>query len=148
MSSKQASTSTTASAKKPALSEYFYAAGKRKTAVARVRLYPKGKGVVTVNSKPFADYFKLLTSKGIVNSPLKLTGLSNEFDISVKVCGGGISAQSEAIRHGIAKALLIYNIELRATLKKAGFLTRDSRIKERKKPGLHRARRAPQFSKR
>ena len=129
-------------------SEYLYAAGKRKSAVARVRLYPKGKGVITVNEKPLEDYFKLLTSKGVITSPLKLTGLTKEFDISVKVLGGGLSAQADAIRHGISKALLVYNDGLRTTLKKAGFLTRDSRIKERKKPGLKRARRAPQFSKR
>lgn len=151
MAVKTAKTTTTikeASAKKTALPEYFYAAGKRKTAVARVRLYPKGKGIITVNEMPMLDYFKMITSAGIIKSPLKLTGLSNEFDISVKVLGGGISAQAEAVRHGISRALLVYNDTLRTTLKKAGFLTRDSRVKERKKPGLHRARRAPQFSKR
>jgi small subunit ribosomal protein S9 len=137
-----------AAAKKTPLQEYFYAAGKRKTAIARVRLYPKGKGLITVNEKPMEEYFKLITSKGIITSPLKLTGLSKDFDISVKVMGGGVSAQAEAIRHGISRALLIFNNEYRATLKKAGFLTRDARIKERKKPGLKRARRAPQFSKR
>jgi small subunit ribosomal protein S9 len=130
------------------IKEYFYAAGKRKTAIARVRLYPKGKGIITVNEKPMNEYFKLLTSAGIIGSPLKMTGLSKEFDVSVKVQGGGISAQADAIRHGISRALLCYNDTLRATLKKAGFLTRDARIKERKKPGLKRARRAPQFSKR
>lgn len=128
--------------------QYFYASGKRKTAVARVRLYPRGKGMITVNEKPSGDYFKLLTSHGILNSPFKLTGLNKEFDVSIKVSGGGINAQAEAIRHGIARALLEYNDSLRTTLKKAGFLTRDSRVKERKKPGLKRARRAPQFSKR
>jgi len=128
--------------------EYYYAAGKRKTAVARVRLYPKGKGIITVNLKPMDEYFNLITSAGIITSPLKMTGLAKEFDISVKVAGGGLSAQADAIRHGIARALLIYNDSFRTTLKKAGFLTRDSRIKERKKPGLKRARRAPQFSKR
>lgn len=140
-------TEKAAPAKKSA-QEYYYAAGKRKTAIARVRLYPKGKGLVTVNEKPMADYFKLLTSAGIITSPLKMTGTSKDFDISVRVSGGGISAQADAIRHGIARALLVYNDTLRGTLKKAGFLTRDSRIKERKKPGLKRARRAPQFSKR
>ncbi len=128
--------------------QYFYASGKRKTAVARVRLYPHGKGTITVNDKPSNEYFKLVTSNGIIGSPFKLTGLAKEFDVSVKVNGGGISAQADAIRHGISRALLEYNNTLRTTLKKAGFLTRDSRIKERKKPGLKRARRAPQFSKR
>lgn len=133
---------------KAEIKEYFYAAGKRKTAIARVRLYPKGKGLITVNDKPLEEHFKTLTSAGIIKSPLKMTGLSKEFDISVKVEGGGTSAQADAIRHGISKALLCYNDTLRTTLKKAGFLTRDARIKERKKPGLKRARRAPQFSKR
>ena len=142
------STKAPSPAVKKSIHEYFYAAGKRKTAVARVRIYPKGKGLITVNAKPLNEYFHLLTSAGVITSPLKMTGLSKEFDISVKVAGGGTSAQAEAIRHGIARALLIYNDTLRTTLKKAGFLTRDSRIKERKKPGLKRARRAPQFSKR
>jgi len=140
-------TEKTAPAKK-SVQEYYYSAGKRKTAVARVRLYPKGKGLITVNERPINEYFRLLTSAGIITSPLKMTGTAKEFDISVKVNGGGISAQADAIRHGIAKALLVYNDTLRGTLKKAGFLTRDSRVKERKKPGLKRARRAPQFSKR
>jgi small subunit ribosomal protein S9 len=140
-------TEKAAPAKKSA-QEYYYAAGKRKTAIARVRLYPKGKGIVTVNDKPLNEYFKLLTSAGIITSPLKMTGTGKDFDISVRVSGGGISAQADAIRHGIARALLVFNDSLRTTLKKAGFLTRDSRIKERKKPGLKRARRAPQFSKR
>lgn len=127
---------------------YYYSAGKRKSAVARVRMYQNGKGDVTINEKNIDEYCTLLTSKGIILSPLKLTGLTKSFDISVKVIGGGPSAQSEAIRHGISRALLEYSPELRGSLKKAGFLTRDSRIKERKKPGLKRARRAPQFSKR
>jgi small subunit ribosomal protein S9 len=134
--------------KKAAGHEYFYACGKRKTAVARVRLYTKGKGLITVNSLPAEEYFTMLTSKGIIASPLKMTGTTKDFDISVKVEGGGSSAQAEAVRHGIARALIEYNATLRPTLKRAGFLTRDSRVKERKKPGLKRARRAPQFSKR
>lgn len=137
-----------ASKAKKSTSEYFYAAGKRKTSVARVRLFTGGKGDMVVNDKPAEEYFTLLTSKGIVNSPLNITGMNKKFDISVRVGGGGMSSQAEAIRHGIARALLEYNPELRPTLKKAGFLTRDARIKERKKPGLKRARRAPQFSKR
>ena len=133
---------------KAEIKEYFYAAGKRKTAIARVRLYPKGKGLIVVNDKPLEEHFKTLTSAGIIKSPLTMTGLTKEFDISIKIQGGGVSAQADAIRHGISRALLNYNDTLRATLKKAGFLTRDARIKERKKPGLKRARRAPQFSKR
>lgn len=141
-------TSETTTKKKTRGLQYFYASGKRKSAVARVRLYPNGKGEITVNEKPASKYFSLLTSMGKVKQPLKLTGLTSKFDISVKVVGGGSSAQAEAIRHGISRALLEFNSELRTTLKKAGLLTRDARIKERKKPGLKRARKAPQFSKR
>lgn len=133
---------------KKSTAEYFYAAGKRKTSVARVRLFPGGKGDMVVNDKPAEEYFTLLTSKGVMTSPLKITGMNKKFDVSVKVIGGGMSSQAEAVRHGIARALLEYDPELRSTLKKAGYLTRDARIKERKKPGLKRARRAPQFSKR
>lgn len=140
-------TEKTAPKKSSALS-YHYAAGKRKTSIARVRLYAGGKGDVIVNDKPMDKYFTLLTSRGIILSPLKLTGLNKKFDISAKITGGGISSQAEALRHGIARALLEVDKELRTTLKKAGFLTRDARIKERKKPGLKRARKAPQFSKR
>jgi len=128
--------------------EYIYATGKRKLAVARVRLYPNGEGKITINDQPIEKYFTLLTSIGIIKSPLKLTGLTKSFDINIKIAGGGVSAQADAVRHGIAKGLLEYDQELRTTLKKAGFLTRDARIKERKKPGLKRARKAPQFSKR
>lgn len=139
---------TSAKKAKKSTAEYFYAAGKRKTSVARVRLFPGGKGDLVVNDRPAKEYFSLLTSEGVMNSPLKITGMNKKFDISAKVSGGGMNSQAEAIRHGIARALLEYNPELRATLKKAGYLTRDARIKERKKPGLKRARRAPQFSKR
>lgn len=130
------------------LKEYFYGCGKRKTSVARVRLYKNGKGIITVNSKPVEEYFVLTTQHGTIVSPLKLTGLNKKFDISIMVNGGGINAQADASRHGISRALLEYDDSLRQTLKKAGFLTRDARVKERKKPGLKRARRAPQFSKR
>jgi len=135
-------------AKSTKLQEYYYGLGKRKTAVARVRLYPNGKGAITVNEKPIEEYVKTITGSMIIKSPLKLTGVLKSFDISVKVDGGGTSAQNDAIRHGISRALLEYNDTFRSTLKKAGFLTRDARVKERKKPGLKRARRAPQFSKR
>ena len=135
-------------AKTTKLQEYYYGLGKRKTAVARVRLYPNGKGSFTVNDKPLEEFVKISTGVNIIKSPLKLTGMVKNFDVSVKVDGGGTSAQTDAIRHGISRALLEYNDTLRGTLKKAGFLTRDARVKERKKPGLKRARRAPQFSKR
>jgi small subunit ribosomal protein S9 len=126
---------------------YFYANGKRKTSVARVRLYEGGKGQITINDKMVDDYFfgNLI---GKVKAPLKLVDMQKSFDISVKVVGGGVSSQSEAVRHGISKALLVFDPALRVTLKRAGYLTRDSRVKERKKFGLHRARRAPQWSKR
>jgi small subunit ribosomal protein S9 len=116
--------------------------------VARVRIYPNGKGNIVVNDKPVEQFVKTLTGFTVIKAPLKLTGMVKNFDISVKVDGGGASAQADAIRHGISRALLEYNDTFRTTLKKAGFLTRDARVKERKKPGLKRARRAPQFSKR
>jgi small subunit ribosomal protein S9 len=126
---------------------YFYANGKRKTSVARVRLYENGKGEIIVNNHTVDDYFfGILVGK--VRAPLKLANAQKLFDIIVKVTGGGVNSQADAIRHGIAKALLEYDPELRQAMKKAGLLTRDSRIKERKKYGLHRARRAPQWAKR
>lgn len=127
---------------------YFYGTGRRKKSVARVRLY-QGTGSVTINGRNIDDYFGLETLKLIVRQPLALTGLTDKFDIECRVAGGGVTGQAGAIRHGIARALLQYNSdELRAQLKKAGFLTRDPRMKERKKYGLKAARRAPQFSKR
>lgn len=126
---------------------YFYANGKRKTAVARVRLYEGGKGEVIVNEQNLADYF-FGTLISNVKSPFKITETGKQFDVVVKVEGGGISAQSEAVRHGISKALTLFDPALRAALKKAGLITRDSRVKERKKFGLHGARRAPQWAKR
>ena len=131
----------------PRKDRYFYANGKRKTAVARVRLYENGKGQIEVNHKPAEDYFFGILL-GNLKAPLKLANAAKLFDVSAEVEGGGVSAQSDAMRHGISKALLEYDPELRPVLKKAGFLTRDSRIKERKKPGLKRARRAPQWAKR
>ena len=125
---------------------YFYANGKRKTSIARVRLYT-GKGEITVNDQPIEKYF-FGTLIGNIKSPLKLTNLLKHFDIVAYVEGGGISSQSDAIRHGISKALIEFDSSLRPVLKKEGLLTRDSRIKERKKFGLHRARRAPQWAKR
>jgi len=128
--------------------KYYYGKGKRKTATAKVRLYEKGSGQVLINDKLMDKYVPTKELKELIISPLVLTGNQKVFDMSVHVDGGGFSSQSEAIRHGVSKALLEFNIELRPTLKKEGFLTRDSRAKERKKPGLRRARRAPQFSKR
>ena len=127
---------------------FFYGTGRRKSSVARVRLY-EGTGKVTINGRDIDDYFGLETLKLIVRQPLTLTELGEKFDIECRVAGGGVTGQAGAIRHGVARALLQYDSEnLRSTLKKAGFLTRDPRMKERKKYGLKAARRAPQFSKR
>ena len=126
---------------------YFYGTGRRKHSVARVRVY-NGTGKVTINGRDMNDYFGLETLKLLVNSPLVLTENEGKFDIVVNVVGGGCAGQAGAIRHGLSRALLQFNPELRPVLKKAGFLTRDPRLKERKKYGLKAARRAPQFSKR
>jgi len=127
---------------------YFYGTGRRKESVARVRLYA-GTGSITINDRTIDDYFGLETLKLIVRQPMNLTGTLEKFDIECRVSGGGVTGQAGAIRHGVARALLQFNSdELRPALKKAGFLTRDPRMKERKKYGLKAARRAPQFSKR
>lgn len=126
---------------------YFYANGKRKTSIARVRLYENGNGKIIINDHSLEDYFFGILI-GNVKTPLKLVNMLKTFDITVKVAGGGISSQSDAVRHGISKALIVFDSALRTPLKRAGFLTRDARVKERKKFGLHRARRAPQWSKR
>ena len=126
---------------------YFYGTGRRKKSVARVRVYP-GTGNITINDRNIDDYFGLETLKLIVRQPLALTGTIEKFDIVCRVNGGGVTGQAGAIRHGLSRALLQYDEALRPTLKKAGFLTRDPRMKERKKYGLKAARRAPQFSKR
>ena len=126
---------------------YFYGTGRRKSSVARVRIY-NGTGKITVNDRDIDNYFGLETLKLIVRQPLTLTGTTDKFDVVCRVAGGGVTGQAGAIRHGIARALLQADEELRAELKKAGFLTRDPRMKERKKYGLKGARRAPQFSKR
>jgi len=126
---------------------YLYANGKRKTAVARVRLY-KGNGRIVVNGKDAREYFGTDERINVLMAPLALVHLEKSFDISAEVQGGGIQGQAEALRHGIAKALLEHDAALRGIIKPEGFLTRDDRIKERKKFGLHKARRAPQFSKR
>ncbi len=126
---------------------YFYGTGRRKESIARVRVYP-GTGNITINDRDIDDYFGLETLKLIVRQPLVLTGSKEKFDIVCRVNGGGVTGQAGAIRHGISRALLLFDAELRPVLKKAGFLTRDPRMKERKKYGLKGARRAPQFSKR
>jgi len=127
--------------------KYLNAIGRRKTAVARVRLYLNGKGAIIVNNMPPKKYFAADDASQLAN-PLKLTGLLRDFEISIIVKGGGKKAQLDAARHGIARALVAYDKELRKPIKVKGYLTRDSRKKERKKPGLKRARRAPQWSKR
>ena len=127
---------------------YFYGTGRRKSSVARVHLFPNGTGSITINGRDIDDYFGLETLKLMVRSPLALTNTDGKFDIVINVVGGGTSGQAGAIRHGLSRALLQQNEENRPVLKKAGFLTRDPRMKERKKYGLKAARRAPQFSKR
>lgn len=126
---------------------YFYGTGRRKKSIARVRLVP-GSGAITVNGRDIDDYFGLETLKLIVRQPMVETGTLGKFDMIVRVLGGGFTGQAGAIRHGLARALLQVDQENRGVLKKAGFLTRDPRMKERKKYGLKAARRAPQFSKR
>ena len=126
---------------------YFYGTGRRKSSVARVRLLP-GSGSITINGRDIDDYFGLDTLKLIVRQPLELTELTGKFDVIVNVTGGGVTGQAGAIRHGITRALIESDESLKAILKKAGFVTRDPRMKERKKYGLKAARRAPQFSKR
>ncbi len=127
---------------------YFYGTGRRKSSVARVRVYANGTGKITINDRDIDDFFGLETLKLIVRQPLAVTGNEANFDIVCTVSGGGVTGQAGAIRHGLSRALLQYDENLRGTLKKAGFLTRDPRMKERKKYGLKGARRAPQFSKR
>ena len=126
----------------------FWGTGRRKKAIARVRLIPGGAGNIVINKRSIDDYCDLETVKLIIKQPLVLTDTLTKYDVFVNVVGGGFTGQAGAIRHGIARALIIAEPELRAELKKAGFLTRDPRMKERKKYGLKKARRAPQFSKR
>ena len=127
---------------------YHYGTGRRKHSVARVRVYENGTGSIIINGRDIDEYFGLETLKLVVRQPLVSTDLVGKVDIVVTVAGGGVSGQAGAIRHGISRALLTVNPEFRGTLKAAGFLTRDPRMKERKKYGLKAARRAPQFSKR
>ena len=127
---------------------YVYGTGRRKSSVARVRVYENGTGSIIINGRDIDDYFGLETLKLIVRQPLVTTELLGKVDIVATVTGGGVTGQAGAIRHGISRALLLVNEEYRPALKAAGFLTRDPRMKERKKYGLKAARRAPQFSKR
>ncbi|MBI4098571.1 MAG: 30S ribosomal protein S9 [Candidatus Magasanikbacteria bacterium] len=127
---------------------FVRALGRRKTAAARVRLVPSGTGIITINDRPLKNYFTLFELQDAVRAPLRTVGKEDVFDISIRVAGGGIRGQAEAARHGIARALIKWNADLRKSLKAEGFLRRDPRAKERKKPGLKRARRAPQWSKR
>ncbi|CDE05399.1 30S ribosomal protein S9 [Anaerotruncus sp. CAG:390] len=126
---------------------YFYGTGRRKKSVARVRVYP-GTGMITINGKDINEYFGLETMNLIVNQPFEVTGTAGKFDVVATVVGGGFSGQAGAIRHGLSRALVLADEANKAPLKAAGFLTRDPRMKERKKYGLKAARRAPQFSKR
>jgi small subunit ribosomal protein S9 len=125
----------------------YWGTGRRKEAVARVRLVP-GQGKITINQRPLATYFPLPLHQALLRQPLLVTGTAEGYDVIVRVHGGGISGQAGAVRHGIARALCLVDPEYRPTLKRAGFLTRDPRMKERRKYGLKKARKAPQFSKR
>ena len=127
---------------------YHYGTGRRKSSVARVHLFPNGTGAITINGRDIDDYFGLETLKLLVRQPLVTTDTMGKVDIVATVVGGGVTGQAGAIRHGISRALLQHGEDMRPILKKAGFLTRDPRMKERKKYGLKAARRAPQFSKR
>ena len=128
--------------------QYQYGTGRRKSSIARVRVYENGTGSIIINGRDIDDYFGLDTLKLVVRQPLVTTDLVGKVDLVIKVTGGGVTGQAGAIRHGVSRALLNVNPEYRAALKAAGFLTRDPRMKERKKYGLKAARRAPQFSKR
>jgi small subunit ribosomal protein S9 len=128
--------------------KYFEGVGRRKTAVARVRIFPSGEKKFLVNSKPLKNYFPTSELQQTVESPLQAMNCMGTFGISVKIKGGGVNGQAEAVRHGLSKALVLFNADFRKKLKKAGYLTRDSRMRERKKFGLKRARRAPQWQKR
>ena len=127
---------------------YYETVGRRKTAVARVRIFARGDKSFLVNGKPCQNYFPTLELQQIINSPLEKMNCSDKFGVSAVIRGGGIHAQAEAVRHGISRALVLFNVDFRKRLKKSGYLTRDARMRERKKFGLKRARRAPQWQKR
>ena len=131
-----------------ATSQYYYGTGKRKTAIARVRLYADEGGPFIVNSKPMDEYFGWATWQRVATDAFQVTNMMNRFRVVAKVAGGSVNAQAEAIRHGITRALITFDPALKPALRRAGFVTRDARIKESKKYGLKRARRAPQYTKR
>ena len=147
---KKTSTAKTAASSKKATKKgmYFYACGKRKTSSARVRVYPDGEGAVEVNERALNDYFPTFAHKSLIKAPFQFVEAGKKFNVTARVIGGGVNSQADAIKHGISRALVLMDANLRPSLKKAGFLTRDPRRKERKKPGLKRARRSPQWSKR
>jgi small subunit ribosomal protein S9 len=128
--------------------DYYEAVGRRKSATARVRLYPGGEGSIIVNERPVTDYFDVEATLARLYAPLRATAMENRFNISAKVNGGGFTGQADAVALGIARALVKADPEVRTLLRRGGFLTRDARVKERKKPGLKRARKAPQYTKR
>jgi len=127
--------------------QYYYGTGRRKCAVARVRLYP-GSGAVQINDKPYLDVFSRVTHQNKIRLPMEAADVAGTFDVYARIAGGGVTAWADALAHGISRALLAFDEEKRPALRKAGLLTRDPRIKERKKPGLKRARKAPQYTKR
>jgi len=135
-------------AEKKKTNKYFEAIGRRKTSVARVRFFVPGDKSILINGKPAKNYFPTLELRQIVDSALKKMGVEENFQITVRLKGGGIHSQAEAVRHGISRTLVEFNQDFKKRLRKAGYLTRDPRMRERKKPGLKRARRAPQWSKR
>jgi small subunit ribosomal protein S9 len=128
--------------------QYYEGVGRRKSATARVRVYPGGTGNVIVNDKPVGEYFPRLGDVASLLKPLEVAGMQGRLDLTVKVTGGGVTGQTDAVKLGVARALLEYQPELRPAMRKAGLLTRDAREKERKKPGLKRARKAPTYTKR
>ena len=132
----------------PAQQEYYYATGKRKTSIAKVRLYLDEGGPILVNGKPIDEYFNWAPWQRTISEPFRVSDTVNRFRVVVRVIGGGVNSQAEAIRHGIAKALVVYDESLKPELRRSGWITRDARIKESKKYGLKRARRAPQYTKR
>ena len=128
--------------------EYYYGTGKRKTSIAKVRLYLEDDGSILVNGKPMDEYFNWLPWQGIIHEPFQVSNTVNRFRVVARVLGGGVNSQAQAIRHGIARALVVYDETLKPALRRQGLITRDARIKESKKYGLKRARRAPQYTKR
>lgn len=132
----------------PAQQQYYYGTGKRKTSIAKVRLYLEDAGSILVNGKPMDEYFNWQPWQGIINEPFQVSNTVNRFRVVARVMGGGVNSQAEAIRHGIARALVVFDETLKPALRRQGLITRDARIKESKKYGLKRARRAPQYTKR